>query len=407
MLAEYVLADAVRAGSAFSVAAPVDETTCRALFVTDAEAGLPMFEDALSAACDGCLSLVRAAGATDGLRYLGSGRFDIAFVYLRGETGAAAALVRAAGGRLCRTPMVLMSATPGGDLETEALAAGAVDFLDASEASPALLRRIVRYAGFSHGMTRRLIVDGNRHKAVAKTASAASARKTRFLAEMSHELRTPLNAILGFSEAVRDEMFGPIEGVAAGKYREYLSDIHASGVHLLTLINDLLDLSKIEAGRMDLAPERVCLSDIAADIDRMTRPQAAAKGVNLSFGTSGAVQAVVFADRRQLTQALLNLVANAIRFTPAGGSVGLSARSEGENLVIAVSDTGCGIAAADLDRVLEPFGQAGGRAGDGTGLGLPLAGAIMALHRGGLEIASEPGEGTTVSVWLPAGASAL
>ncbi len=344
-----------------------------------------------------------AIGATitapdEGLRYLGSGRFDIAFVS-RNLSGGSAALIRNAGGRLCATPMVLMGRGNADDIEAEALDAGAVDFLDLSDMTPAMLRRIVRYARFSHRMTRELIVGERRYRAEAESAFAASAEKTRFLAQMSHELRTPLNAILGFSDVVRHEMFGPMGGEAANRYRDYLNDIHASGSHLLNLINDLLDLSKIEAGRMDLSLERFSLSDMFEDVARMTGPQAERKGVHLDFRTNGVTD--IRADRRLLTQAVLNIVANAVKFTPGDGTVALSVGREGRYVILSVKDTGLGIDPADIKRVLEPFGQAGSRKTEGTGLGLPLARSIMECHGGGLEIESEPGSGTTVSLWLP------
>jgi signal transduction histidine kinase len=344
-----------------------------------------------------------AIGATitapeEGLRHLGSGRYDIAFVS-RNLSGGGAALIRNAGGRLCATPMVLMGRGDADAIEAEALDAGAVDFLDLTDMTPAMLRRIVRYARFSHRMTRELIVDERRHRAEAESAFAANAEKTRFLAQMSHELRTPLNAILGFSDVVRNEMFGPMGGTAGERYREYLDDIHASGSHLLNLINDLLDLSKIEAGRMELSPEEFPLPDMFGDVERMTRPQAERQGVNFDFRTNGVAD--IRADRRLLTQAVLNIVANAVKFTPAGGTVALSVGREGRYVILSVKDTGPGIEPADLKRVLEPFGQAGRRKAEGTGLGLPLARSIMECHGGGLEIESEAGNGTTVSLWLP------
>ncbi|MEX2453797.1 MAG: HAMP domain-containing sensor histidine kinase [Rhodospirillaceae bacterium] len=299
--------------------------------------------------------------------------------------------------------MVLLADRAGPESEKAGLRAGAVDIVDTDDLSPSALRRVVRSARFSHETTRRLIVEEQRYRDLAANASAASGEKTRFLAHMSHELRTPLNAILGFSEVIRSEMFGEIAGAGADRYREYIRDIHDSSHHLLSLINDLLDLAKIEAGRSEIAPAEIDLADIVSDVRRMAQQIALDKGVDLDLGLPpGRME--IYADRRLMMQALLNVVSNAIKFTPAGGRVALAARTEGRNLVITVSDNGPGISSDDLKHVLEPFRQAGAletRPDGGTGLGLPLSRSIMELHQGGLEIASEPGEGTTVSIWLP------
>ena len=384
--------------------AGVADRPLRVLIVDDSGAEVELMEETLRTSCPTGVEVTSAATLKDGMRFLGSGRFDIAFIDFQCGEESGTELIRSAGGRLCATPMVLMSGAPGIDVEQEGLQAGAVDFLDKNELTPALLRRIIRYANFNHNTTRRLIVAEHRHRALAEDAHAASVEKTKFLAQVSHELRTPLNAILGFTEVLKNQLYGPIEGEGAEKYREYLSDIFESGRHLLSLINDLLDLSKIEAGRVDITPVQVHLSEVLGDVARMTQPQAAEKGVRLSLAPPSEGAAAIFADRRLLTQALLNIVANAIKFTPGGGTVSLSTRAEGNNLVIAVADTGCGIRPQDIRRVLEPFQQAdtgGVTTETGTGLGLPLAKSIMELHRGGLEISSEYGEGTTVSVWLP------
>jgi two-component system cell cycle sensor histidine kinase PleC len=212
---------------------------------------------------------------------------------------------------------------------------------------------------------------------------------------MSHELRSPLNAILGFSEAIQRELYGEIEGRGADKYREYVGDINSSGKHLLSLINDLLDLSKIEAGKFEISPSHVPLDGIVKDVARMTAPQA--RAANVTFETSLPADNVdIFADGRLITQTILNIVANAVKFSAPDGHVTLHAQLEGHNTVISVSDNGCGMTASDLQRVLEPFHQAGNletRPKHGTGLGLPLARSIFELHQGGLEIASEIGTG--------------
>ncbi|HYM30366.1 MAG TPA: HAMP domain-containing sensor histidine kinase [Candidatus Cybelea sp.] len=234
-------------------------------------------------------------------------------------------------------------------------------------------------------------------------AHAASQAKSHFLANMSHELRTPLNAIIGFSELIRDESFGPV-GKAC--YREYALDIHSSGTHLLNIINDILDLTKIEAGKFDLALEPIELGGLIDTAVRFVEPKAATGEIALKVAVAPGM-APVQADRRALKQILLNLLSNAVKFTPRGGRIEVRATVEprGE-VVIAVADTGIGIAPADMARVMTPFGQvetAYSRSTQGTGLGLPLTKHLVEMHGGHLELVSASGKGTTAIVRLPAG----
>ncbi|MFN9925505.1 MAG: sensor histidine kinase, partial [Phenylobacterium sp.] len=229
-------------------------------------------------------------------------------------------------------------------------------------------------------------------------ADQANAGKSRFLAGMSHELRTPLNAIMGFSDIMRQRLFGPL----ADRYAEYAGLIHESGEHLLELINDLLDMSKIEAERYELAREDFDAREAATAVLRLMRGQADRAGVTLR-GVLPSAALMVDADRRALKQIALNLLANALRFTPAGGAVTLTlAAVEGE-LELAVVDTGVGIALADLERLGRPYEQAGDadkRAG-GTGLGLSLVRAFAALHGGRFTLQSVEGAGAAARVRLP------
>jgi cell cycle sensor histidine kinase DivJ len=230
-------------------------------------------------------------------------------------------------------------------------------------------------------------------------ALAATAAKSRFLANMSHELRTPLNAIIGFSEVMGREMFGAL---GAPRYREYAGLIEDSGRHLLELINGLLDMSKIEAGKFEIYEEMFDLGETVESALRIVALAAERADVTLSFeGEAG----MAFADRRAIRQMLVNLLSNAIKFTLPGGRIILSVRSQASALMLAVADNGTGIAAADLERLGRPFEQAGhGREGagrEGTGLGLALVKALAALHGGEAVIQSVLGEGTTVTVRLP------
>ena len=231
-------------------------------------------------------------------------------------------------------------------------------------------------------------------------AEEANRAKSRFLANMSHELRTPLNAIIGFSEVMTHEMFGP---VGSPRYLEYARVIHESGGHLLELINGILDMSKIEAGKFDLSEEIFDLPEVAAQATRFVKMQADRKGVTLKTMIAPNT-ASIFADKRAIKQMLVNLITNGVKFTPRGGEVRLAAGREGQGVVIAVSDTGVGISAEDLKRLGKPFEQVEGefvRSQEGTGLGLALVKALTALHGGEVVIASQLGEGTTVVLKLP------
>jgi signal transduction histidine kinase/chorismate-pyruvate lyase len=233
-------------------------------------------------------------------------------------------------------------------------------------------------------------------------AEIASRSKTEFLANMSHELRTPLNAIIGFSDILMRELFGPI---GQERYAEYARDIHASGQHLLKLINDVLDISKIEVNMIDLAEEVV---DVAAVVDsclRLMRDRATVAGVTIAVEMPERPP-TLHGDGRRLKQILLNLVSNAVKFTPAGGRVVIRVKADESGFRFIVADTGIGIAKSDVETALRPFGQIDSslaRRYEGTGLGLPLARSMAELHGGRLDIESEPGTGTTVTVWLPPG----
>lgn len=232
-------------------------------------------------------------------------------------------------------------------------------------------------------------------------AHQANISKSQFLANMSHELRTPLNGILGFADIIRTELFGKI---TPPRYREYAEDIHRSGEHLLNLINDILDLSKIEAGKMTMRVEAVATAGLAEQSLRLVSTLAADRGVKLLPVDFDACP-IIHADERQLRQILLNLLSNAVKFTPAGGEVALAFRQLGEKgAEITVRDTGIGMTRAEIKLALERFGQADSsyaKSTPGTGLGLPLVEGLVKLHGGHLAIESEKGKGTLVTVRLP------
>jgi two-component system cell cycle sensor histidine kinase PleC len=234
-------------------------------------------------------------------------------------------------------------------------------------------------------------------------AESANKAKSEFLANMSHELRTPLNAINGFSEVMMAELFGPL---GDKRYAEYVRDIHASGEHLLSVINDILDMSKIEAGKMTMRFEMLDLNDVVSDAVRLVRGRADEQGLRLSVDMDGLPE--IEADFRAIKQVLLNLLSNAIKFTPRGGAVrvwGRTARGPDgiDRVQVNVQDTGIGISREDLARLTSPFEQVESqhaKTQQGTGLGLALSKALIGLHGGALDIQSEPGKGTTVSFVL-------
>jgi len=235
-------------------------------------------------------------------------------------------------------------------------------------------------------------------------AEAAGRAKSEFLANMSHELRTPLNAIIGFAEVIERETFGP----AAPRYREYASDINGSGRHLLQVINDILDLAKVEAGQMLLHEARLDPALVMQGCVRLIMPRAAKSNVRIYTAFDPHLP-VLLADEARLRQIALNLLSNAVKFTKAGGRVTISTGVDREGgITIAVTDTGIGMTGAEIAIALEPFQQVTSslsRTNEGTGLGLPLTKTLVELHGGQLDIASAPGRGTTVSVTFPASRS--
>ena len=232
------------------------------------------------------------------------------------------------------------------------------------------------------------------------TAEKASRQKSEFLAKISHELRTPLNAILGFSEVMRMERFGEIQNE---KYRGYVNDIHASGAHLLSLINDLLDLSKVEAGKLELNFTSVALTEVIEHAVKMVQEQATSGRVILRRTIPADLPNVV-ADYRSMSQIMLNLLTNAIKFTDPGGQVIISAQlTKAGELKLRVKDTGLGMTEAEIKEALEPFRRitTDGRDVPGTGLGLPLTKALAEANRASFEISSEPRKGTLIEITFP------
>jgi len=266
----------------------------------------------------------------------------------------------------------------------------------------ALLQRL---QGLHRRESQMLSAAERRNRELAKaiaTAEAANRAKSEFLANMSHELRTPLNAIIGFSDVISGERYGALENA---KYKTYAADINASGRHLLEIINDILDLAKIESGNLELNETAVAIQDLIGETLRIVGERAQARNliVESSVEPRGAR---IHADQRALRQILLNLLSNAIKFSQPGGRISVSAEiGAAGQTIFAIEDTGIGMKPEEIPVAMSPFEQIADvlhRQHGGTGLGLPLTKSLVELHGGSLEIVSEPGVGTTVYVRFPA-----
>ena len=264
-----------------------------------------------------------------------------------------------------------------------------------------------RYYGVGTALTLlRLMLDVSENRSAALEVERlrveeANRSKTEFLASMSHELRTPLNAIIGFTDFIASEPFGPVKPT---KYGEYITDVNASANHLLGLINELLDMAKIEAGKMELAEDEFPAREPVLQAVNMLKQQVADAGLTLQMDLLDET-ALIFADKQMTRQVVINLLSNAIKFTPKGGRILIQSERVSDGLRLTVSDTGIGIPANRIERVLEPFEQvenAMSRTRPGTGLGLPLSKAMVEAHGGTLSLSSTLGEGTRVDIVLPA-----
>ena len=288
----------------------------------------------------------------------------------------------------------------------------AIDISDMKETEQALIDRqaslssslidLQKTKGKLEAQSGMLMGTARELESARAAAEEASRVKSEFLSNMSHELRTPLNAIIGFSQIIKEQTFGP---VGSTKYRDYATDIHDSGLHLLELINEVLDYSKIEAGAAELQEEIVDVSDIIESVIRMIGDRATKQGVELIVVAEDKLPRLR-ADAKKIRQILLNLLTNAIKFTQRGGRITVTvwARS-GSGYVLQVADTGIGISLEDIPKALGVFGQVDSsfsRKHEGTGLGLPLTKSLAELHGGSLDLQSQPGVGTTVTIRFPA-----
>jgi signal transduction histidine kinase len=291
-------------------------------------------------------------------------------------------------------PVVVLTGRKDDGVAIDVLKAGADDYLIKGQGDGQLMVRAIRYS-IERARGRILLVE-----AKAK-AEIANRTKTEFLANMSHELRTPLNAIMGFSELLKGQMLGPVGNPT---YVEYARDIHQSASHLLQIINDILDLSKVEAGKIELDERAIDLHALVTASLRLISERAGEAGVRISNEVAPDLPGL-FADERLLKQILINLLSNSIKFTPSGGTIKVQAWREANGVMaLAVVDSGIGIAEDDLPKVMEPFRQADAalsRKYEGTGLGLPLVKSFIELHRGVFELKSKVGAGTTALSRFP------
>jgi signal transduction histidine kinase len=296
---------------------------------------------------------------------------------------------------------VLMTASIDSETAIEALRRGAYDYYDKA-AGPNSLFAVLDRCFDRVVLLREREAAYEALRLAKEEAEAASRGKSGFLATMSHELRTPLNAIIGFSEMMLREVLG---NLGNDQYRAYVADIHESGTHLLQIINDILDLSKAEAGKLELHEDVFDLRETVRSVTQLTNARISTGGLSDSIELDEGLP-LLRADERKTKQVLLNLVTNAVKFTPPGGRIDIAGRFDpASGVVLTVKDTGIGIAPRDLERVLQPFEQIDSslsRTHQGTGLGLPLVKAIMELHGGSLALESQVGVGTCVTVTFPA-----
>ncbi len=372
-----------------------EQQTYRVLLVEDNPADARLTRETLAEPGRHRFEIAEATSLRDALVLVDEGAFDVALMDLslpdsQGLDGVAQ--LRAKNNSL---PIVVLTGLDDEEAAIEALQRGVQDYLVKGGEATNYMVRAIRYA-IERKRIELLLVQAMQQAEIANRA------KSEFLSTMSHELRTPLNAIIGFAELMKLEAMGPI---GHDSYREYASDICLSGSHLLTLINDILDLGRIEAGKAEVNDETLRLDEVFEATARIVRERAASAGLNLRI-SSAAKLPPLRADRRKMLQILVNLLSNAIKFTPEGGQVSMDAELDpSDNIVIRIVDTGIGIAPEDIEKAMMPFGQIDSslsRKHAGTGLGLPLTKNLVELHGGSIALKTALGAGTTVSLRLPA-----
>jgi signal transduction histidine kinase len=351
----------------------------------------------LAASVEQGVNVVSCAGGAEGLAAAQSKAPDLVFsdFNMPGMNGAefVAAFRKLPG--CIDVPVIVVTAYEDREFRYRALEAGATDFL----ASPVDHHEFVVRA--------RNLLALRRQSLARQAAERANAAKTAFLANMSHELRTPLNAIIGFSEIMQTELLGPLGNP---KYREYSNDISRSATHLREVIQNILDVARIEEGRFDVERSLVGVPVVLDEAARMIRPEALKAKLAFDYIVPPDLP-YVLGDKIKLTQAFLNLMSNAVKFTPSGGAISIAAAKGVETVDVTVGDTGIGMAPEDIPIALARFGQVSNdpyrKKYQGTGLGLPIAAGIIEAHRGKLLIDSAKGRGTRITVRLPAAGALL
>ncbi|MCG8357005.1 MAG: ATP-binding protein [Kiloniellales bacterium] len=346
-----------------------------------------------------CFEVVFFKTFSDAYDSLRSESFDVGLIDYQLGSATGLKLVEELGGRLCPTPLVILTGRGDHSIDVEATKAGAFDYLDKNDLSPALLERTIRNVRVQFETEQRLRQSESLLRQAKAEADAASKAKSEFLARMSHDLRTPLNAILGFSEVVRDEVLGP---VGNDKYRDYANDIYQSGQLLLSMINEILDLSKIESGTLEPQEDEVVLDELSFAALRLFGPSAQAAGLSLRVELAPDLP-ILRADRQMVDRMLFNLLSNSIKFTPKGGRILVYAETGEQGIRLIVEDNGVGIAQSDVKRVLEPFGQLSlpSEPTTGFGLGLAIVRSLIELHGGRLAIEEAPESGTRAILAFP------
>jgi signal transduction histidine kinase len=371
--------------------------TLRILLVEDNPGDARLCRELLRDGFSEPFELGHAPTLAAGIAALEQAPADVALLDLSLPDAHGLASVHEVARRFPRLPIVVMSGLADEAVSLAALQTGAQDYLVMGEGDGALVTRAIRYAVERKRVELQLIE-------AKEKAELASRAKSQFLANMSHELRTPLNAIIGFSEVLASDL------AAAERNRvEYARDIRASGAHLLQIINEILDLSKIEAGKCELELGPTSIAGVIAACRRLVAERAAAAELTIDVDVAPDLP-MLNADEHKLKQVVLNLLSNAVKFTPAGGSIRVSAAAEGDALAVIVADTGIGIAAADIPKALAPFVQLDStlaRRYPGTGLGLSLSKSLVELHGGEFRLESIPGRGTTVTLRFPLATIAL
>ncbi len=342
------------------------------------------------------LRVAEASNGEDGLRLIRELRPDLVLldVMMPGVDGFEVCRRLRADPAICHTPVIIVTGHEDTEEVKKGFAAGATDFL-MKPVPWNLLPNRIRYVLRTSRLEQEL-------RLAREIAEKASETKSALLSTMGHELRTPLNAIIGFSDLMRQAAFGP---VGSPQYEGYVVGIHESGIRLSNAINDILEITNCESGKLQIDRQRIGVADLVDTVVRQVTAEAKASGVRIANGVSDN-RVFLNGDESRLRKALFNLVSNAVRFTEPGGVVRIDMSVEKDaGLVLTVADNGIGISAADLPRIMQPFEQADGRLArkyEGLGLGIPLASAVLRLHGGDIDYQSALGQGTTVRITIPA-----